>query len=317
MARRSMASRVLEALKRPEYMYHPTQIVRRVVYAIRPGMPGYATVQLPWRLAIRVQPGETVGSSIRRMGIHELPACECISRLLDPGEVAVDVGANIGQMTSLMAMKAGPHGRVLAFEPHPAIFDELERNTRLWGQCSHAAPICIQKQALSDREGVAQLMVPDEFEANHGISSLESDGASALRVRGIKVAVSTLCAALAAERQVGLLKIDVEGHELAVLTGGEALLAAGRIRDILFEEHRPLPTLVTEFLAGQGYTVFRLASEFRGPSLTPALSSAALGITRDAPNFLATRDPKRALARMSPRGWMVYSYRWNREAKEQ
>jgi FkbM family methyltransferase len=49
----------------------------------------------------------------------------------EPGR-AVDVGANIGYMTSLMAHKVGLSGKVIAFEPHPAIYKRLVNNVQDW-----------------------------------------------------------------------------------------------------------------------------------------------------------------------------------------
>ena len=57
----------------------------------------------------------------------DLISCEAIWRLLDEGELALDVGANIGYMTSLMAARLGKNGRVIAFEPHPVLFQEPEQ----------------------------------------------------------------------------------------------------------------------------------------------------------------------------------------------
>ena len=58
----------------------------------------------------------------------DLAVSEALWRLLDPGALALDVGANIGFMTNLMAWRSGPCGRVLAFEPHPEVFRSLAEN---------------------------------------------------------------------------------------------------------------------------------------------------------------------------------------------
>ena len=66
-----------------------------------------------------MNPKETIGRAILRLGVYDLCVSESICRLLDPGESAIDVGANLGYMTSLMAAKAGKCGSVESFEPHP------------------------------------------------------------------------------------------------------------------------------------------------------------------------------------------------------
>jgi FkbM family methyltransferase len=240
------------------------------------------------------------------MGIHELPTSECMSRLIDPGDLAVDVGANIGHMTSIMAMRAGPSGKVISFEPHPILFAELQHNVAAWKNNPLAAPIETHNVALSDHAGVAQLVVPADFESNHGISSLAEETEASSQGNRFDVKVTTL-QALAGAEQIGFLKIDVEGHELKVLMGAQELMASGRIRDILFEEHRPLPTPVTDLLEANGYAIYRVDGGLWGPIVASTKTTYKPLIVNDSPNYIATRDPERLLARISKRGWIVYS----------
>jgi hypothetical protein len=166
--------------------------------------------------------------------------------------------------------------------------------------------------AVSSNVGVAQLAVPKEFEENHGISSLAFDVAPGSEMKLFGVEVATLDSVLGEDRQIGLLKIDVEGHELEVLMGAQGLLVSGHIRDILFEEHRALPTPVTDLLEGHGYAIFRIDGRFLGPVTASTKTSYTPVIVFDSPNYLATLDPDRMLSRMSKRGWQVYSHEWSR-----
>jgi FkbM family methyltransferase len=302
---------LLASLRRPEYIFRPSQIVRRLVYEFGAEPTGYATVRLPWGLPIRVQPNEVMGGGIRRLGIHELPSSECICRLVDPGELAVDVGANIGHMTSIMAMRAGAGGQVIAFEPHPAIFNELQYNIAAWKQNPNAAPIAAHNQALSDHAGTAMLMVPEYFEVNHGVCSLASDADTNLLANHLEAAMTTLSAAIGEGKQIGLLKIDVEGHELQVLLGAQRLLASGSVRDILFEDFGVPPTPVTDLLQDNGYTIHRIVlGGLLGPIAVPIKTYHPPAGETDSPNYLATRDARRLFARISKRGWTVYSNKW-------
>lgn len=302
---------LLASLKRPEYIFRPTQILRRVICELSRAPTGYETVRLPWGLPIRVRPNETIGSCIRRLGIHDLASSEFISRLVDPGDVVVDVGANIGHMVSLMALRAGPNGKVIAIEPHPLIFGELQYNIAAWKQVREVAPIVAHNLALTNFAGVAELIVPHDFDTNRGLSFLANgNGQSGSQGTSYQVPVNTLDAVVGELERISFLKIDVEGHELAVLKGAQGLLGSGRIRDILFEEEQPLPTPVTGFLEDQGYTIFRLDCNLFAPTMSP-LRAPSSGVVDDAPNYLATRDPDRTMTRMSKRGWMVYSRTWN------
>jgi hypothetical protein len=105
---------------------------------------------------------------------------------------------------------------------------------------------------------------------------------------------------LLAEREVGILKIDVEGHELAALNGAQAALGGGRIRDIFFEDHAEWPSPVGTLLQSHGYRIFGLRERFRGVDLCEPEESKVLWA---APTFLATLDPQRAERLMAPSGW--------------
>jgi FkbM family methyltransferase len=300
--------KILASLKRPEYVFRPSQIIRRLMFELRPATAEYVKVRLPWGLSIRVQPEETVGSGIRRMGIYELATSEIISRLVDPGDLAVDIGANIGHMTSIMAMRAGPTGRVISFEPHPVLFRDLQHNISEWRMNGKAAPMVAHNVALSNCNGTGQLVVPAYFNGNHGVSFLAGDSEATSEANHYEVPLKTLDDEIEEGQQIGFMKIDVEGHELKVLQGAQRLIASGRIRDIIFEDFTTPPSSVTEFLEGNGYKIYRIAGEFWGPTLTSIKTPYAPKVN-DAPNYLATRDDDRVLARMAKRGWMVYSGR--------
>ena len=110
---------------RPEYAFRPRQVLTRLQRACTP-VPDTAVVTLPWGDVVRVCPRETIGAEIWYCGVFDLPVAEALWRLLDAGETALDIGANLGQMTSVLRGKAGPAGCVLAFEPHPKLFAALE-----------------------------------------------------------------------------------------------------------------------------------------------------------------------------------------------
>jgi FkbM family methyltransferase len=233
-----------------------------------------------------------------------LSASEAIWRLLADDELAVDVGANIGYMTGLMAARVGPRGQVIAFEPHPTLFEQLTNNVCSWRSDPRAGDITLHELALSDRGGTARLHTSDEFDANMGTATLRSadDRSAEAHRKPLDVAVAKLDDLV--HRDVGLLKIDVEGHEHSVLVGTRGLLERGAIRDIVFEEHRPLPTPTTELLESHGYKLFRLEQRFAGVKLTPNPRGAAPQLW-DAPAYLATNSPDRAVNLLRISGWAV------------
>jgi FkbM family methyltransferase len=177
-----------------------------------------------------------------------------IPRFLSRDAVAVDVGANVGLVTDLMARSSR---RVIAFEPHPGCAAHL-RALRLGGAD-------IVELALSDHGGESVLHVPvqQRFE-NHAMGTLEpAEGLKAVPgvvgMREHTVTVTTLDAALAGrlgpDETIGFIKIDVEGHELPALRGAERTL--DRFRPELLVElefrHSDRVGETFAFLARHGY----------------------------------------------------------------
>ena len=127
------------------------------------------------------------GRSSWRLGVHDLVTCEVCWWLLDPGGTAVDVGANIGVVTGLLARRAGPAGEVWGFEPHPDVRTELVRHVGLWQRTGlPLTKIQTHGTALSNVAGEAALFEPRSFGGNHGTASLEavSSGSDATHIAG-------------------------------------------------------------------------------------------------------------------------------------
>src|SRR5262245_24373041 len=96
----------IQFFTKPEYLLRPPQVWRRFHRVWRPRQE-VETVRLPWGARVKVRTGENIGADIYYYGIFDKIVPEAIARLLDKGESAVEVGANIGQNCSLMALKVG------------------------------------------------------------------------------------------------------------------------------------------------------------------------------------------------------------------
>lgn len=296
--------KLIASLRKPEYVFHPARIWNRLVGEFLNPPPEFADVLLPWGHLIRVSPREAIGACIWRVGIYDVCVSECLWRLMDPGEVVVDVGANIGHMTSVMAWRAGQHGKIISVEPHPELFEELRFNVLRWQKMNNVPEIVLKNLALGNRSGSALLHVPQAFRTNRGTASLLESSAQEYSSEVHSVDVSTLDALILDIEKIGVVKIDVEGYELAVLQGSMELLRNGRARDIIFEDHGMPPTPVMELLREYGYVVFHLGQRLRGPEISDLRQPYVRRLVH-APSFLATIDPQRALIRLSERGWKV------------
>lgn len=248
-------------------------------------------------------PDELISNSIRRKGIYDLVTAEVIYRLLDPGAHALDVGAHVGLMSAVMALRAGSQGQVRSFEPHPAVYAKLCVNAERMNQCLGKEVIHARNLALSDSARQAPLYLPEDWAANTGVARLDHTARNSAPESAL-VPVMVECQTLddaSVFPSPDLMKIDVEGHELAVLQGAARTLA--KLRDVVFEDFGSYPTPVMSLLEQQGFRVFALYRTLHRPVL---VEPHRPGVPKDAdPNYLATRDPERARRRFAAAGWNV------------
>lgn len=299
----------IAGILKPEYFYQPQLALRRFL-PFRPSSNAeFVENKLPWGLDIRTRPNEEHGQIISTIGVIDLAVTETIFRLADPGEIAVDVGANIGYMTAVLASRVSslPGGSVLAIEAHPEIFEELKYNVENWRKQLTNVNLEIQQIAISDERGKVTLGIPDSFATNRGLAAVLSRNDATEQPnlncwQTVTVESVSLDELLPAPKKIGVLKLDVEGYEISVLKGAKKLLKEQRIRDCVFEEHGEYPTDVTRFFEDMGYTVFRIQRQFFGPRLLAPDSNIAR--TKWQPtSFLATQQPERALNLFQERGW--------------
>lgn len=142
---------------------------------------------------------------------------EFLNRFLRPGDVFVDVGANIGLFTLIAAERAGPQGKVLSFEPTAKTFGRLVENVRL----NNFNNVECLKLAVSESRGHVQLsQCGDGRDAWNSLATPVLD--SSFRTELVEAVDWD---EFARERDlvgsVTMMKIDVEGWESRVLAGGK------------------------------------------------------------------------------------------------
>jgi len=304
-AREAEAISLLHRLLKPWFAYQPTQLIRRMIAGILPPSPGYVPIQTSWGIRIIADPTRVIGRSILTTGVFDIAVSEALARLISPGDTVVDAGANIGYMTLLASMAAGPGGRVLSFEPHPDLFRIMERNVAAVRQEHSIARTELHQSALGEHPGSAELHLPPHFESNDGVASMGP--AAEPGSQSVMVRVDTLDGVLG-DDPAALLKLDVEGFEPQVLRGSARTLAARRIRHIVFEEHSIAGSDVVRILTAAGYRIFSLGWSMRGPQVQP-VEAGSLATWYEAPSFIGTLEPAEVLARCQPRGWLVLSNR--------
>lgn len=141
-----LTPRSMLRLATPPYLFQPLQIIRRLKLEYLRGSKREASVELPWGLPIKINPRDAIGYAIASQGLYEIGVTETLWRLTDPGDLAIDAGANIGYTASILGRRVGPKGKVICFEPHPDVFDSLKENVEIWKKDPGAVPLFCTKQ---------------------------------------------------------------------------------------------------------------------------------------------------------------------------
>jgi FkbM family methyltransferase len=147
-----------------------------------------------------------------RFDLYERSAIRFVRSYLRPGDVAVDVGANLGAYTITMAEAVGRAGKVWAFEPMAEAFSLLRRNTARFSQVE------LHQIALSNRIETLEISVPFLFGDVPEVS-LAGIGVTAGRVQRRAISTMTLDAYQSVLESLRFIKVDIEGHEPAFLRG--------------------------------------------------------------------------------------------------
>jgi FkbM family methyltransferase len=183
-------------------------------------------------LSILLDRASYISSAIYWAGHHSLPLVRFLRRFLKPEMTLADVGANIGEIT-LFAGKKLTQGRVLAFEPMPAVFSELALNVAL----NHfASSVEMFNVGLFDRDGTMPLYVKEDQPfgtTNKGVTSIFSTGRDR-QVTSVPLRRFDDIAAECRLERLDVMKLDVEGAEWMVLRGAENSIK--RFRPVIIVE---------------------------------------------------------------------------------
>lgn len=154
-------------------------------------------------------------------GLHEYRDMGFLLHFLRPGDLFLDIGANIGSYTVLAAGAVGADA--IAVEPIPSTFESLENNIRLNRLGSKVSAKCV---GLSDKSGILRF-TSNLDTVNH--VAIESEQNDVIEVP--VMSVDELCDG----RVPVLIKIDVEGHEKAVLLGAVKTLSSPALVGVIME----------------------------------------------------------------------------------
>lgn len=197
----------------------------------------------------------------RVIGRYEVEKHKALNAYLKPGGTFVDVGVNKGDFSLRAARIVGDAGKVMAFEPAPDNCEWIRRSIGL----NDYSNITLHEMALSDADGTATLFISN----TSGWHSLAEERKAASAAE-IEVPTRKLDTVLAdsGNGSVDVMKIDVEGAEMSVLRGAEAVLSSNDDMTLLIDIHPQVgvdPQEVCAFLEDRGFSIFEERSPFDKP----------------------------------------------------
>jgi len=167
-----------------------------------------------------------------------------------PGDAVLDVGANIGYFTLLMARQVGKEGRVLAVEPDADNCGLLAKNI----EANRYTNVKVMRKAISESAGRATLYRSLRSGAQHSIAEGEGEA--------VEVETASLDDLLDAQGgSVAFVKIDIEGAEMKALRGAGRLLSQPHLKMMIEFNPRALaefgedPAQLPRLLAAHGFAL--------------------------------------------------------------
>jgi FkbM family methyltransferase len=226
-------------------------VLRHLVMPLLPPKEAEFDLPVPGAAKVALRYRETLGLSSLLYGPFEAGELAFASQFLRPGDVVMDIGANVGLFSVVMASAVGSQGRVFAFEPVPANVARLEGNLRRNGISNTQ----VFAMGLGDADGDLMLhMATDSaYPSLHEVQDGLGDGtALPVRVRALDGVWEEL-----GRPQVAFIKMDVEGAEMDVLRGAPRLLAACRTTLLVEANSAQHLAALRSHLSGLGYRYLR------------------------------------------------------------
>jgi len=175
-------------------------------------------------------------------------------QIIRPGSLVVDVGSNIGVHTKLFSKLVGKFGEVHSFEPDRLNFFRLQQNV------GNSDNVTLNSSAVGEQTGVTNLFLSADLNVDHRTFDA-GDGRSS-----VEVPIVSLDNYFSSRTKVNFIKIDVQGHELAVLKGARRVLKDNYEIQVLLEfwpygmqQGAVTPSEIFDFFEEQGFDVYRVS----------------------------------------------------------
>ena len=231
----------LRALFRTAMQFYPREygkysILMKLYFPyLAPTSPTKEVVTLHDGIRMELELNEYLQSQLYLFGEFEPATVNVLKRLVKSGDTALDIGANVGYMSLVLAKFVGKSGRVFSFEPDSKNFALLKRNLELNPDCNiKPIPKAVSDtnqpvrlyQARFDFNGGAHSMLPSEKHSNEFVEIEATTIDDFVKSHELK--------------KIDVIKIDIEGAEMSAFKGMSETIRRSRPFVVceLCEEHQ-------------------------------------------------------------------------------
>jgi FkbM family methyltransferase len=178
-------------------------------------------VVVPWARTDQTRTSNDLSYTLFSGGCYEPNEFAVLDRVLKPGMVFLDGGANEGVYTVFASARVGPTGRVIAVEPSPRELERLKANIKI----NRAANVIIADVALAERPRSVKLVLAEQQHAGQNtLGAFIYEGVNSVDVRCVRaVAIDDLILTHGVSR-LDIVKLDLEGAEFRALIGARNTL---------------------------------------------------------------------------------------------
>ena len=175
-----------------------------------------------------------------------------------PGDFVIDLGANIGYYTCLLAKLVGKDGKVFAFEPDPRNLKLLEKNIKV----NEYNNVVIVDKAVSDVNDMCTLYCSEKtFGASTIFESEKTKTKNCFPIKSETVSLDSYFEKLNLHNKIDFIKIDIEGAEFKAFNGMKKILQLNsdlkiftEITPLLLDNANSTVSNVLDFLADYKFT---------------------------------------------------------------
>ena len=240
----------------------------------KPGRPPFKCVIAYDQGLINVDTNLLQEYYILFFGVYEPYIASLIKTVVKPGDLCIDIGANIGGLSLIMSFATGSKGKVIAVEPHPNIVQRLQANLEL----NRIENCQVLQTAISNQEGNTDFYIAKATDHHQGKSSLQQSSALTESISIQSIRGKDLLQEIGT-RNCSFIKVDVEGHDLIVLQELEEIIKSHRPHIVFEYNHKSWLKQgcdlhqALSFFKEQAYTLYSLKNGLLRPLAEPYAES--------------------------------------------